>query len=106
MPQSMVMNHSVVMSQVMLARMVMMQSLWRWTDRMPQLVVVAERSAPMGRPVSRMLPFVVPEGMVMTRNGAPVMRVRQALLLLVVMIGRRLRRIHGKGRRFRRQRRR
>jgi len=104
--QPMVVNNRSVMSRVMLAGMVMMQSLWDWAERMPQLVVVAESSAPMARSVGRMRPPVLREGMVMTRNGAPVTHVRQALLLPVVMIGRRVGRIHWERRRFRRQRRR
>jgi len=106
MAQPMVVNNRSVMSRVMLAGMVMMQSLWDWAERMPQLVVVAESSAPMARSVGRMRPPVLREGMVMTCNGAPVTHVRQALLLPVVMIGRRVGRIHWERRRFRRQRRR
>jgi hypothetical protein len=61
MPQPMVVNHPAVMSQVMLPHLVMMQSLWRGAERVPQLVVVAERPASMISHVSRMGPSMMPE---------------------------------------------
>jgi hypothetical protein len=61
MPQPMVVNRPAVMSQVMLPHLVMMQSLWRGAERVPQLVVVAERPASMISHVSRMGPSMMPE---------------------------------------------